>query len=150
MEALSYTIRIAAPREIVWAGMLEQTSYRQWTRAFSENSRYEGEWAAGNHVRFIDPSRGGTKALIEEFSPPARVHAVHVAVIRQDGTEDTESDAAKIWIGTTETYTLTDVEGETELRVDIGTSADFARMFDDCWPRALELLKTLCEPMPEK
>jgi len=145
MEALNYSIRIAAPREQVWADMLDVEKYRQWTKAFSENSQYVGAWAAGSHIRFVDPALGGTKALIEEFTPPSRVHAVHVATIAKDGTEDTSSEAAKKWIGVTETYTLSDADGATDLRVDIETHPDYAKMFNDCWPRALELLKALCE-----
>ena len=145
MERLSYSIRIAAPREQVWAEMLDAHNYRQWAKAFSENSKYVGEWASGNFIKFIDPAMGGTKARIEEFTPPSRIHAVHVALIAKDGTEDTTSDAAKTWIGVTESYTLSDVDGATDLRVDMQTHSDYAKMFNDCWPKALELLRSLCE-----
>ena len=66
-------------------------------------------------------------------------------MIKMDGEEDTNSDMAKKWIGATETYELREVEGGTELQVRIETHEEFEKLFNDCWPKALGLLKVVCE-----
>ena len=62
-----------------------------------------------------------------------------------DGSEDRESDMAKGWIGTTEAYTFTGENGSTKLDVELTTAPEWASMFEDGWPKALEALKQLAE-----
>jgi uncharacterized protein YndB with AHSA1/START domain len=145
MKHLRYTVRIHAAKQTVWNAMLDSKKYRQWAKAFSADSRFQGEWKQGSHIRFIDPNMGGTKAILEEVTPHDRIHAKHVAIVHQNGSEDTQSDLAKNWMGVTETYVLKNVDGMTELSVDIKTYADHVNMFNDCWPEALQLLKDICE-----
>ena len=68
-----------------------------------------------------------------------------VAIIDKDRNKDTESDGARKWIGTSETYELKEVKIGTELRVKLSTHEDYVKMFEDTWPKALEVLKTVCE-----
>lgn len=145
MIHLTYTVRIAAPPERVWDDMLGDETYREWTKAFSPGSHYVGDWSEGSSMDFVDPGRGGTRARIEESSPPSVLRAVHVAVLGPEGAEDTESESARKWIGSTETYRLCEVEGGTELLVEVETDADYVSMFDQCWPKALEALRAICE-----
>ena len=44
-----------------------------------------------------------------------------------------------------EKYTFGDVDGGTSLHVSIEGFESYAEMFQDMWPRALQLLKSLCE-----
>ena len=145
MKRLSYSVGINASRERVWDNMLDQEKYQEWASAFSENSRYEGDWKQGEYITFLDPNLGGTKARIEELVRPEWIHATHVSVISKDGVEDTQSEAAKKWIGATETYELSEVGDKTDLKVSVSTHEDYEKMFNDCWPNALELLKAICE-----
>jgi uncharacterized protein YndB with AHSA1/START domain len=145
MKELSYRIVIRASRERVWDDMLDPVLYREWAKAFSAGSRYEGEWKEGEYITFTDPSLGGTKAHIDDLVRPERIHATHVNIISKDGIEDTESESARKWIGCTETYELREVGGGTELRISVSTHEDYEKMFNDCWPKALELLKDICE-----
>ncbi len=145
MEQLHYKTIINAPRQTVWNTMLDPESYKQWVKAFSPNSQYEGQWLQGSTIKFFDPNMGGTKALLEIVKPYEHIHAKHIAILNKDGTEDIESDIAQKWIGVTETYRLKDVDGGTELTIDILSHKDFVGMFDDGWPVALESLRGLCE-----
>ena len=145
MENLQYKIKIKAPKEKVWRTMLDSGTYKEWAKAFSPNSQFIGEWKQGAHIRFIDPNMGGTIAFLEEVKPYVRIHAKHVAIINQNGSEDTESDVAKNWMGITETYVLNEVNGATELLIEILSHKGLVSMFNDCWPNALELLRGLCE-----
>ena len=145
MEKLHYKIRINTSKEKVWNTMLDSEKYKEWTKAFSSDSQFQGEWKQGMHIKFVDPNMGGTKAILEDVTPYHRIHAKHVAIISKDGSEDTESDVAKNWKGITETYVLNEVDGFTELSIEIQTHKDYVKMFNDCWPNALELLKDICE-----
>lgn len=145
MISLRYSININASKERVWNVMLDHETYQEWTRPFSPNSLYEGEWKESTYIKFIDVNRGGTKAYLEEVRPFDYIRAKHVAVINKDGGEDTVSDAAKKWVGTTETYTFNSVAGGTELLVETETHEDYEKMFNNCFPQALNVLKTICE-----
>jgi len=145
MKTLNYFITIHANREMVWNTMLRSETYKEWAKAFSDESQYEGEWKEGNFVNFFDPNMGGTKALLEVVVPHYHICARHVAILSKDGTEDTEGEIAKKWIGVTEAYQLNENQGVTELTIEIKTHEDFEQMFNDSWPGALNLLKEICE-----
>ncbi len=145
MKTLNYTIRINGPPQDVWNVMLDPTSYRFWAKAFSPNSQFTGVWEQGANITFFDPDMGGTKALLEEVTPPSRIHVRHIAIVDKDGTEDTRSDVARKWLGITETYTFRGSDDFTDLAIEICTHEDYEEMFSSCWPEALNLLKQACE-----
>jgi hypothetical protein len=125
--------------------MLEPKKYEQWVKAFSENSQFKGSWEEGAIVYFIDPGMGGTKAILEKFDPYNCILAKHIAMVAKDGSEDTESETAKQWIGTIEKYIFTEESGKTILTVEMTTDVAFKGMFETCWPKALENIKLLVE-----
>nr|WP_279615060.1 SRPBCC domain-containing protein [Desulfonatronum thiosulfatophilum] len=145
IKTLTYSIRINAPKEAVWKHMLDPSDYRQWTQAFSPNSQFIGKWEQGETILFIDPDLGGTKAVLDEVVPHERLKARHVAMINKDGSEDVSSEMAESWIGATETYIFNGENGQTELLIEMTTHENFEEMFNAGWPRALELLKAVCE-----
>ena len=145
MKELKYSMKIDADRVHVWKTMLEPGKYERWVKAFSADSRFEGKWEQGATVRFVDPSLGGTKAILEIFAPYHCILAKHIAMITKEGDEDTESEVAKQWIGTTEKYVFLESEGKTTLTVEMIAHQSFVEMFDSCWPKALEIIKTLSE-----
>lgn len=57
MEKLNYTVNINAPVQTVWATMLDDATYREWTGEFYEGSYFEGT---------------GTKAAKSVFSARTR------------------------------------------------------------------------------
>ena len=137
MKKLHYTIQIDAPRQLVWDTMLQPETYSQWTAAFCEGSRYEGSWEAGSDILFLGPGGEGMKAVIAENRPGEHLSIRLLACIGKE-KEDPITEPAF------ENYTFRDVEGGTELRVDMDCSEAYEAMFEDMWPRALQLLKTLC------
>ena len=50
---------INAPRKKVWATMLEDTTYREWTKPFNETSYYEGDWSEGSKILFLGTDKDG-------------------------------------------------------------------------------------------
>lgn len=53
-------------------------------------------------------------------------------------------EAAKEWQGF-ENYTFKDIDGQTELTVEMDSKKDYKDYFSKVWPKALERLKELVE-----
>jgi uncharacterized protein YndB with AHSA1/START domain len=145
MKKLEYKIDIAANKQKVWDTMLNPDTYKQWTAVSWPGSDYIGNWKKGENIKFLGPSGEGTMATLTEVKPNDFLLAKHIAVINKDGSEDRTSDVAKGWVGTTESYTFTEKGGKTEVRVEINTSPDWEKMFNEGWPGALAKLKEITE-----
>lgn len=146
-KTLHFPIRIDAPRERVWSVMLGPGTYDQWTAAFCEGSRYEGSWEQGQRIRFLTPSGEGMVAEIVENRAPGFVSIRHLGEIK-DGVEDTTSEKVRAWAPAHENYTLTPVEGGTQVQVDVDVLPDYEQFMQDTFPKALARLKELCEARP--
>lgn len=144
-ESRTYSTTMDATCERVWETMLGPETYPVWSKAFSENSTVKGTWGLGETLDFQDPGHGGTRAVIDVFEPPHRLVARHIAVLGQDGQPLPEGDGPTGWVGSTETYLLRSVPGGTELVVEMVCGPEWFGMFDECWPRALDLLRGLVE-----
>lgn len=147
MKRLRMSIRIEAPREVVWQKMLAQESYRDWTSAFGVGSRYEGSWERGARIRFLSPSGEGMVSEIAESRPGEFLSIRHLGFVK-DGVEDMTSAAARAWASAYENYTFTEKDGVTDVVVDLDTDEKFEAMFSDLWPKALRRLKEICQERP--
>lgn len=149
MQKLKFSIEINAPKEKVWDTMLDDKTYRRWTAAFNEGSYYKGDWSKGSKIIFLGPNpetgkEGGMVSRIAENKPYEFISIEHLGIIN-DGVEDTTSDAVKPWAGSLENYTFKEINGKTELLVDMDINDDYKEMFEDMWPNALQKLKELAE-----
>jgi hypothetical protein len=63
----------------------------------------------------------------------------------KDGVEDTSSDKVKDWAGAMENYTLKEINGKTQLLIDMDITEEFKEMFSQMWPNALKNVKELSE-----
>jgi hypothetical protein len=131
MKKLEFKIEIAASRKKVEDTMLDPTTYKEWVNAGWPGADYQGIWKQGEDIRFISPGQGGTLAKLVEFKPYEYILAKHIAVINNDGSEDRDSDLAKGWIGSTESYTFTEKNGNTKLTVEINTNPEWESMFSE-------------------
>ncbi len=145
MKKLEFKINIDAGPKKVWDIMLNPITYKEWVNVSWPNSHYEGEWKEGENIRFVSKSGAGTLANLIECVPHKYIMARHTAVINADGTEDRDSETAKGWIGTTESYAFTGNGNSTELKTEIQTNPDWEKMFNEGWPNAMVKLKELCE-----
>ncbi len=145
MKKLEMKIDIAASRQKVWETMLAPATYKQWVDVSWPGSYYEGEWKQGQNLRFLAPGMGGTLARLVEHRPYEFSLAEHIASINSDGTEDRDSESAKNWIGSTESYTFTEKNGITTLKVEVNTYPEWIDMFASGMPKALAKLKEMCE-----
>jgi len=138
-------VTIAAPRKKVWETTLHPVTYKEWVNAAWPGSFFEGTWKEGEKLRFVSEDGSGTLAILLEHKPYDYSFAKHVAVLNPGGIEDRDSDIARSWIGTTESYTFTEQNGVTKLTVRLTIYPEWEKMFMDGWPKALAKLKEISE-----
>jgi hypothetical protein len=148
MTTLHYSIHINAGRTTVWTTMLEDRTYREWTRPFRDGSYYEGSWKKGSEIRFLAPTDDGGEAgmlsRIKENIPHQFISIEHIGMIL-NGEVDTTSDEVKKWATSFENYTFADLGSGTELKIDMQLEEEYVSMMNESWPDALKALKNLCE-----
>lgn len=148
MHRLEFTTRINAPRERVWHTMLDDATYRDWTAAFSEGSRFVGDWSEGSVMRFLGPDgpdgASGMVSRVREMRPLERVAMTVIGVV-ENGVEHTGNGAAGAWEGAAEEYSFRDAGQGTELHVVADVTDQYVEMMDRGWKEALVRLKTLAE-----
>ena len=143
-RTITKSIDIDAPPERVWDVLLDDATYRQWTAEFMAGSYAETDWQDGSTVRFLDPSGSGLLAHIAASRHPELVDIEYDGLVA-DGKDDTESDHAREYRGSRETYRLTRTPSGTHLDI----AADMAEQYYDdmvaAWDRALAKAKALAE-----
>lgn len=149
MQKLHFKIDINAPIEKVWDTMLEDKTYRVWTAPFNEGSYYMGDWSKGSKILFLGPNpetgkEGGMVSRIKDNRKHEFISIEHLGMVN-DGVEDTTSEAVKPWVGSLENYSFKNLNGKTELLIEIDINDDFKDMFNDMWPKALQKLKEISE-----
>lgn len=148
-DKLHFETKIKAPAAKVWATMLEDKTYRQWTTAFDPTSYFEGSWEKGSRIRFLIEGGDGMYSEIVDNIPHKFISIKHLGTIKK-GFEDRTSEEAKKWVPAFENYTLTNQGETTDLEVDIELDDSLEiysmkEMFNDMWPKALSKLKEMCE-----
>lgn len=149
MQKLHYSTVINAPKEKVWNTMLDDKTYREWTKAFNPGSYYKGDWSKGSKIIFLGPDpetgkEGGMVSRIAENQPYEYLSIEHLGIVK-DGVEDTTSAEATKWTSAFENYTFKEKNGATELLVEMDTEEDHVKIFEKMWPDALERLKKIAE-----
>ena len=145
MIKLNYSIEINVKKEHIWKTMLGRETYPKWAKAFSSGSTFTGEWKQGELMLFFDPDLGGTKDVLKTFNPYDEILAKHISMVDKDRNENNENEMAKKWNGSTERYTFNVIGNKTKLDIEITTDDTFTEMFNTGWPKALEIIKSLCE-----
>lgn len=139
-KTLQFSASIRAPRDQVWAAMLERPTYEQWTSAFCEGSTYEGGWNRGDRIRFLTPSGEGMVSEIVESRRPEFVSIRHLGELK-DGVEKIPAP----WAPAMENYSFKDEPGGTRVVVDIDAMPEYEQFMKDTFPKALARLKDICE-----
>jgi len=147
MRKITFLTSINAPKEKVWRVMLEDATYRQWTSAFQEGSYAVTDWAANSKALFLTPEGHGMVSRIVAHRPSEFLSIEHLGTVKK-GVEDTTSEEVKGWAGAYENYTLKEVNGVSTLTVEMDTTDEFLKFFEDTWPKALNKLKEITEKNP--
>jgi len=147
MDKLKFSITINAPKAKVWDTMLNDVTYRVWTEAFMQGSYYVGDWSEGSKILFLASRETGDSGMVSRIKENRLYEYIsieHLGMV-ENGKEDTTSDAVKEWAGVLENYTFNDVNGNTELQVEMDSNEEYSEMFNGMWPKALKKLKELAE-----
>ncbi len=149
MDKLHYEIFINATREKVWDTMLGDATYREWTKPFDAGSYFKGDWSEGSKMLFIGLGKdgegdGGMVSRIKENRHPEFISIEHVGFLK-NGVEDTTSDEVKKWTPSFENYTLIEQDSGTLVKIDLDAPDEYKAMFNEMWPKALEIVKELAE-----
>lgn len=151
MQKIRHSIFINAPVEKVWNTMLDDATYREWTKPFNAGSYYEGDWNEGSIIKFLgvddngEAQMGGMYSRIAENRPHQFVSIEHIGLIDMEGNIDTTSEEVKKWTPAFENYTFTEKDGGTEVTAELDIAEEHKDSFDEMWPKALQLLKEIAE-----
>jgi len=141
---LEFSTSINAPREKVWRILWDDATYRSWTSAFTEGSYAVSDWKEGSKIQFLTPEGDGMYSVIERSNAPEYMSFKHLGVIK-DGKELPLDDETRLWAGTRENYKLKEEGDHTVLNVSLETVNAFRAYFQNVFPKALELVKSLSE-----
>lgn len=91
-----------------------------------------------------DGKMGGMIGKIRENKPSKHISIEYVGVI-EDGEELTSGPRVENWQGALENYTFESKNGGTLLSIDVDANEVYRDFFAETWPKALNLLKDICE-----
>ncbi|MDX5338529.1 MAG: SRPBCC domain-containing protein [Cyclobacteriaceae bacterium] len=145
---LHFEITIQAPPPKVFHTMISDEPYRKWTYVFSPGSYFQGTWEKDSKILFLGPDKegneGGMVSRIAENIPYQYISIEHLGFYSQ-GKEVTSGPEVEGFAGATENYSFYDLGEKTLLKVDLEVSKEYQEYFDNTWPKALQILKELCE-----
>jgi uncharacterized protein YndB with AHSA1/START domain len=148
LERLHFEIPINAPVQRVYSTMLDQQQYQQWTAAFNPSSHYKGTWETSSTMHFVgidkDGNEEGMVSVVRENIPNKFLSVEHLGMLK-GGKEITTGPEVEGWAGALENYTFRGEGGKTVVLVDMDAHPEFTAYFRETWPKALALLKQLCE-----
>lgn len=144
MEKLEFNSTINANPEVVWDILWGKDSYDQWTSVFAEGSTVKTDWKEGSKILFVDGKGSGMVSYIDAKKPYEFMSFRHMGTVKE-GVEDFDSPATKEWAGSKENYWLKEVNGKTELKVDIDVTSEYRDYFEKTWPAAMQRIKELAE-----
>jgi uncharacterized protein YndB with AHSA1/START domain len=149
MKKLILWIDINAPGEVVWNAITQDAPYRRWASIFDESSCFEGGWNAGDEIRFVGMDKDGNKmgmvSEIAESRYPEYISIRHLGYLLY-GVVDTTSDAVREWAPSYENYTLEKTgENSTRFHLEMDVQEAYLTLFENQWPRAMGVLKDICE-----
>ena len=129
--------------------MLNDATYREWTKEFNPGSYFKGDWTEGSKILFLGPNlagegEGGMVSQINENRLHEFISIEHLGMI-SEGIEDTSSEMTAAWKGAHENYTFTEKDGGTELIVDTDVTEEMSADMEAMWKKALVKLKEMCE-----
>jgi predicted 3-demethylubiquinone-9 3-methyltransferase (glyoxalase superfamily)/uncharacterized protein YndB with AHSA1/START domain len=147
-QTMHFAIAINSSPEKVYHTIIDKDHYGEWTSAFASDSHFIGSWDKGSRIMFLghgpDGKMGGMIGIIKENKPFKHISIEYLGMI-EDGEELTTGPEVENWQGSTENYTFTEKNGSTLLSIDVDANEAFKDFFQDTWPKALKLVKDICE-----
>ncbi|MBS9525816.1 SRPBCC domain-containing protein [Litoribacter alkaliphilus] len=148
LHRLHFDVQIEAPAQAVYEIMLAPDTYREWTAAFHPGSYYKGKWEVGETLYFIGPDAEGRESgMVAKVTKakPGEIVGVEMLGMLDKGVEVTEGPEIETWKGAVEEYRFEERDSATTVRVTVDTIGEYKAYFEETWPKALQILKTICE-----
>jgi len=142
MKTIKKEIEISAPREKVWAVLLDETYNSDWYSIFSEGTTAKSDWIEGHKISFTNKTGSGIVGKIARKKPYEKLQFVYDGMI-VNGTEDYDSPMAKSVIGIEETYRLSDKNGNTLLEISCDMVDEHFDEMSRLWEAALQRISEL-------
>lgn len=147
-KKINVSIFINAPKEKIWSVLLDDKTYRKWTSVFMEGSYAEGNWEQGSKILFKGPQSDGTisgmVSRIKLHKPNEIITIEHNGIIKNN-VEDTESEEAKKWGDSEETYRLEPKDSGNILYIEMDITEEYLEWFTATWQKAIDIIKELSE-----
>jgi len=145
---IRHEIQINAGVNHTYKTMIDDKQYRGWTSVFNPGSCFSGSWNKGSKILFIgtgeDGTTGGMVSRIKENIPGKFISIEHLGMLK-DGKEILSGPEVESWAGAEENYSFSGDDNKTLLTVELDTGSDYVDYFNETWPKALKLLKEICE-----
>lgn len=142
MKEIKFSVKINAPKAIVWETLWNDTTFRDWASIIDEGTYMRGDLKEGHEVQFISSVNGyGVTSLVEKLVPEEFVRFCHSA----DTMESGKSTREKEWTGGRESYFISERDGITKLVVNCDVPLEQEELFNIRLPKALERIKYLAE-----
>ena len=144
LQTIKKSIGIDAPKEKVWAVLIQEPYNLDWYEEFSPGTRAESDWKPDSKVIFKDPKGNGMVTRIESFIPHTLISLRYEAGINE-GVEDYTSEMIASMKGGHEIYRLSGDNGKTLLSIESDMTEEYFDMMSEAWDRALEKIKAMSE-----
>jgi hypothetical protein len=144
MIKLKFSTDIKSPKDKVWSTLWDDKTYRSWTSAYSEGSYAVSDWNEGSKILFLSPEGEGMFSMIAKKTPNEYMSFKHLGVVKEGKEQPSDAETEK-WAGAMENYTLKDIDGGTQLTVEMDITEDHATYFSEAFPKALNKVKELAE-----
>lgn len=151
MKRVQFKKEIKAPANKVFKAMLgldDVKTYEGWTKAFNPTSTYKGNWEKGEKMYFLGTDdKGKTGGMVSEIAERRTDEFIsirHYGILDGD-KEILEGPEVEKWAGGLENYTFSESNGVTTVIIDLDTVEGYEEYFDDTYPKALEMLRDICE-----
>lgn len=100
------------------------------------------DWEAGNKVHFLSPDQSGIYSTIEKHESNECIRFRHIGTVL-NGKEQDIDEETKLWSGATESYSITEEDGQTVLSIDIDVMDEHLEFMKAKLPIALEKIKSI-------
>lgn len=145
MKTLTYSVEVKNSIKSLWDCFVDPEKYKQWVKAFSENSTMKWKWWIWEIVYFLDPDMGWTKVNIKQFKDFEIIEAEHIATVTKDWIEEITWNMTEKWIWTQERYIFEETENGAKLTLKIYTHEEFIPMYESACPMAMKYIKEITQ-----
>ncbi|OYD41031.1 hypothetical protein [Sphingobacterium cellulitidis] len=149
MKTVYFSQQINADPQKIHSIMLDEATYREWTKPFSPTSNIKGNWTENSTIKFTSLDNNGDEAgmisRVEKNIPGELVIIRHLGMFDKNG-EYYEGEMIDNWKNALEIYRFNKTDDGTNVLCSVEISdEDDLHMFDQSWPEALNIVKQLSE-----